>query len=98
MYACTGASPSAFAICGLPPERSFTGLAPFAVGLALGPVARQVLCDRALDQGLQRLRIEHLPLPDVDGATRVSLEAGVEESLWVIQDAPRAKVSLTTCL
>src|ERR1041385_4545122 len=27
MYACTGASPSAFAICGLPPERSFTGLA-----------------------------------------------------------------------
>jgi hypothetical protein len=23
MYACTGASPSAFAICGLPPERSF---------------------------------------------------------------------------
>src|SRR4029078_10846102 len=27
MYACTGASPSAFAICGLPPERSFVGLA-----------------------------------------------------------------------
>src|SRR6185436_18872951 len=27
MYACTGASPSAFAICGLPPERSLTGLA-----------------------------------------------------------------------
>src|SRR5688572_30898530 len=26
-YSCTGASPSAFAICGLPPERSFTGLA-----------------------------------------------------------------------
>src|SRR5687768_9400383 len=29
MYACTGASPSAFAICGLPPERSFTGFAGF---------------------------------------------------------------------
>src|SRR5688500_9025625 len=32
MYACTGASPSAFAICGLPPVRSFTGLAFFAGG------------------------------------------------------------------
>src|SRR5881296_1845628 len=42
MYACTGASPSAFAICGLPPERRTTfspfrtliGLASFASGLA----------------------------------------------------------------
>src|SRR5205085_4201386 len=34
MYACTGASPSAFAICGLPPERSFVGLdfAPAFIG------------------------------------------------------------------
>src|SRR5687768_3699644 len=41
MYACTGASPSAFAICGLPPERRTTGpCSPFGalVGLAaLGP-------------------------------------------------------------
>src|SRR5437870_4283479 len=37
MYACTGASPSAFAICGLPPERSFTGLASLAPGLAVAP-------------------------------------------------------------
>src|SRR5260221_721277 len=37
MYACTGGSPSAFAICGLPPERSFTGLASFAPGLAFAP-------------------------------------------------------------
>src|SRR5439155_19119754 len=37
MYACTGASPSAFAICGLPPERSFTGLAALAPGLAFVP-------------------------------------------------------------
>src|SRR5436190_21119294 len=37
MYACTGASPSAFAICGLPPERSFTGLASLAPGLAFAP-------------------------------------------------------------
>jgi hypothetical protein len=33
MYACTGASPSPFAICGLPPERSF-GFADLATGLA----------------------------------------------------------------
>lgn len=38
MYACTGASPSAFAICGLPPERSFTGLALRTLALALAPV------------------------------------------------------------
>src|SRR5207244_13365739 len=37
MYVCTGASPSAFAICGLPPERSFTGLASLAPGLAFAP-------------------------------------------------------------
>src|SRR6266513_2750361 len=37
MYACTGASPSAFAICGLPPARSFTGLASLAPGLAFAP-------------------------------------------------------------
>src|SRR6476661_5271703 len=34
MYACTGAWPSAFAICGLPPERSLPGLASLPVGLA----------------------------------------------------------------
>src|SRR5262249_31598498 len=33
----TGASPSAFAICGLPPTRSFDGLASLAPGLALVP-------------------------------------------------------------
>src|SRR3954469_23605547 len=35
MYACTGASPSAFAICGLPPERSFDALASLTPALAL---------------------------------------------------------------
>ena len=33
----TGASPSAFAICGLPPARSSTGLASLAPGLAFAP-------------------------------------------------------------
>src|SRR6187397_2604724 len=37
MYACTGASPSAFAMRGLPPVRSFNGLASLAPGLALVP-------------------------------------------------------------
>src|SRR6202165_6269132 len=47
MYACTGASPSAFAICGLPPERRTTaafspsrtliGLASRTPGLAFAP-------------------------------------------------------------
>src|SRR6266571_6737828 len=47
MYACTGASPSAFAICGLPPESRTTvtfspsctliGLALLAPGLAFAP-------------------------------------------------------------
>jgi hypothetical protein len=45
----------------------------------------QILRDRSLDQGLERLSIEHLSLPDVDGATRVSLEAGVEEPPRVLQ-------------
>src|SRR4029078_2324927 len=36
-YARTGASPSALAICGLPPERSFTGFALRARGSALAP-------------------------------------------------------------
>src|SRR6185503_16168641 len=36
MYACTGASPSAFAICGLPPERRTTPSR--APGLAFAPV------------------------------------------------------------
>src|SRR3546814_11319193 len=45
IYACTGASPSAFAICGLPPERrttflpfrALTGLASLAPGVAFAP-------------------------------------------------------------
>src|ERR1700736_805787 len=50
MYACTGASPSAFAICGLPPERSFTGLASLAPGLAFAPAFRGDLDFGALDR------------------------------------------------
>src|SRR5919198_568328 len=45
----------------------------------------EILRHRGLYQGFERLSIEHLSLPDVDGATRVSLEAGVEEPLRVLQ-------------
>src|SRR5919198_1202898 len=45
----------------------------------------EILRHRGLDQGFERLSIEHLSLPDVDGATRVSLETGVEEPLRVLQ-------------
>src|ERR1044072_4051466 len=48
MYACTGASPSAFAICGLPPERSLTGLVLPVVGLDLVADARGLLARAAL--------------------------------------------------
>src|SRR3989442_14930350 len=43
MYARTGASPSAFAICGLPPERSFTDLASAVSRLAFAPVFGEYL-------------------------------------------------------
>src|SRR5207302_4692865 len=39
----TGASPSAFAVCGLPPARGFNGLASLAPGFALGPAFGGVL-------------------------------------------------------
>src|SRR4029077_14933681 len=63
MYACTGASPSAFAIWGLPPVRSFSGLAlalafalAFALALAFGP---SLLADRleAMAIGQPLLRV-----------------------------------------
>src|SRR4029077_4425116 len=53
--------------------------------LGLRGAGPEILRDRSLDQGLERLSIEHLSLPDVDGATRVPLEAGVEESPRVRQ-------------
>src|SRR6476661_4672929 len=64
MYACTGASPSAFAICGLPPARRFTGLAsPTWLGLLR---RRAVLGHRGLHERLERARVDRLPFMDVD--------------------------------
>jgi hypothetical protein len=42
MYACTGASPSAFAICGLPPERRTT-FSPFRALIGSAPRARRLV-------------------------------------------------------
>src|SRR5574340_1286535 len=48
----------------------------------------EILRDRSLDQGLERLSIELFSLPDVDGATPVSLQAGVEEPQRVRHGGP----------
>src|SRR5947199_9864662 len=61
MYACTGASPSAFAMRGLPPARSFNGLAALAPGFDLVP-------DFVADLGLRGIvilspELNILPLP-----------------------------------
>src|SRR5688572_30988269 len=45
MYACTGASPSAFAICGLPPERR--GTPPFGGDFSFPPGRRLLARDVA---------------------------------------------------
>src|SRR5687768_18204983 len=59
MYACTGASPSAFAICGLPPDRR-TAFPPFRARLArlAGRLAFAPAFDGAFDRvaGLPFLR------------------------------------------
>ena len=57
-------------------------------GLGLRGTGPEILCDRGLDQGLECLSIEHLSLPDINGATGVSLEAGVEEMSGVVQRGP----------
>lgn len=44
-----------------------------------------ILHDRRLDQGAQRRSIDQLTLPYVDGASRVSLETGVEEPPRILQ-------------
>src|SRR4029453_18587625 len=69
MYACTGASPSAFAICGLPPERRTTGL-PFGR-------RRAIPGHRGLDERLERARVDLLPFPDVDRPPRLAFQAGI---------------------
>src|ERR1700682_6782743 len=68
MYACTGASPSAFAMLGLPPERTaatfspfrtLIGLASLAPGLAFAPVFGEDLNSVA---GLCDLSARDVPL------------------------------------
>src|SRR5688572_11833884 len=74
MYAWTGASPSAFAICGLPPERRTT----FALlGLLL---LRAIPLHRGLHERLEGARVDLLSFVDVDRPSRVAFQAGVEQA------------------
>src|SRR3954463_7653206 len=94
----TGASPSAFAICGLPPERSTTDRSfrlDFALAFGgtlgfLGGILRLLAFGRVqghggTDQRLERRRVDLLAFLEIDGAPGVALEAGIEEALGIVQ-------------
>src|SRR5882672_3405584 len=86
MYARTGASPSAFAICGLPPARSLTDLDLVADLRGMGlPLLRwrPILGHRGLHERLERARVDLLPFVDVDRPSRAAFQAGIEEARWV---------------
>src|SRR5687767_11372290 len=76
-YACTGASPSAFAIWGLPPERRTT-FSPL-------PILRltAILGHRGLHESLERARVDLLAFVDVDRSSSIAFQAGIEEARWV---------------
>src|SRR5689334_1412685 len=99
MYARTGAAPSAFAICGLPPE-SRTTRAFFAAGLPPGFLVAGVFADRFAtffatlglvlehggpDERLERGLVELVVLADVDRPPDLALEARSEQALRVGQ-------------
>ena len=50
------------------------------------------------DEGLEGLLIDLVSLIQVNGASRVAFEAGVEETSWILERAPLAKVSFTLSL
>src|SRR5688572_8799716 len=77
MYACTGALPSAFAIWGLPPERSLTLPSPPSRGVLL--LTRGIPCPRGLDVRLERRRVDGLSFADIDGPSRPAVQARIEE-------------------
>src|SRR5512146_1476953 len=85
MYACTGASPSAFAICGLPPESGTT--AAFSPSL---PFLRRraIPGHRGRHERLERARVDLLPFVNVDRPPRVAFQAGIEEARWVWDPGP----------
>src|SRR5687768_5357242 len=86
MYACTGASPSAFAICGLPPERRTTSSALRALtGLATLPLLSlpAILGHHCLHEGLERGRVDHFSFVDIDRPSRIAFQARIEETRWV---------------
>src|SRR5687768_6290201 len=85
MYACTGASPSAFAICGLPPVRSFGFLAFFRCA---------IVGHRGLHERLERARVDGLAFVDVDRPARAAFQAGIEQPRWVRKTCAMGKSEL----
>src|SRR5438477_7834267 len=95
MYACTGALPSAFAICGLPPASS-AGL-----GLRLLRslrLARPVEGDRLANDRLEGSLVNVFSFVDVDRAPDVPVEARVEETNWILQRRTLGKGKLHNAL
>jgi hypothetical protein len=88
MYTCTGASPSAFGICGLPPERSFTGLAFFAGG----PFWATAAFTRALNAPASTSSPSWISIALRVLPSRLDVKRRVGSGTL----APRAKVSFTT--
>ena len=83
IYACTGASPSAFAVCGLPPERSLHAAWPSSpAGLALLR-RRAILATAAFTSRLNAARVDLLPFVESIAPSRVAFRAGIEEARWV---------------
>src|SRR5258706_13650232 len=91
MYARTGASPSAFAMRGLPPERMAAAFSPFR---PLRRFGLTVAGHRGLHERLERAGVDLLPLVDVDRPSRAAFQAGIEEPRWVGDAGPSGQREL----
>src|SRR5918999_2334848 len=49
---------------------------------------RYILSHRGLHERLERARVDRLPFMDVDRASRVAFQAGIEEARWVWDPGP----------
>src|SRR5437660_4168049 len=92
MYACTGASPSAFAMRGLPPGRRTTAFSPSRTLIGLASLA--IPGHRGLHERLERARVDLLPFVDVDRSSRVAFQAGIEKARWVWDSGPAGEGEL----
>src|SRR3989442_11750252 len=74
MYACTGASPSAFAMRGLPPERTTATFSPFRTFIGLASLAPGSTFAPAFAGTTPRAAPLHQPRRGVVHASRQQLE------------------------